>query len=60
MDGDPQRPTADAAKDTSTGLYRQWTANINGKTVTERLTETESRRYQRWFAKDRQLRTITL
>lgn len=41
------------------GPYWQWSAKVNGKTVTKRLTETEAQRYQRWIANDRQLRTIT-
>ena len=40
------------------GPYYQWTAKINGKTVTRRLTETEAELYQEWIANDRQLRQL--
>ena len=40
------------------GPYYQWTAKVNGKTVTRRLTQNEARLYQTWIANDRQLRTI--
>ena len=40
------------------GPYWQWTAKINGKTVTRRLTETEAQLYQQWIANDRQLRAL--
>ena len=40
------------------GPYYQWTAKINGKTVTRRLTETEAELYQEWIANDRQLRHL--
>lgn len=40
------------------GPYYQWTAKINGKTVTRRLTETEAQLYQEWIANDRQLRHL--
>ena len=39
------------------GPYWQWTAKIDGKTVTRRLSETEAELYQEWIANDRQLRT---
>ena len=38
------------------GPYYQWTAKINGKTVTRRLNENEAKLYQEWIANDRQLR----
>ena len=42
------------------GPYWQWTAKVNGKTVTRRLSETEAKLYQEWISNDRQLRkTIT-
>ena len=42
------------------GPYWQWTAKVNGKTVTRRLSETEAKLYQEWINNDRQLRkTIT-
>lgn len=40
------------------GPYWQWTAKIDGKTVTRRLSEREARLYQEWIANDRQLRTL--
>ncbi|MDQ6726565.1 MAG: hypothetical protein M3066_10430 [Actinomycetota bacterium] len=40
------------------GPYYQWTAKVNGKTVTRRLTPDEARLYQDWIANDRQLRAI--
>ncbi len=40
------------------GPYYQWTAKINGKTVTRRLNETEADLYQEWINNDRQLRAL--
>ncbi len=40
------------------GPYYQWTAKVDGKTVTKRLSETEAQLYQEWIANDRQLRAI--
>jgi hypothetical protein len=40
------------------GPYYQWTAKVNGKTVTRRLTQDDARLYQEWIANDRQLRAI--
>ncbi len=40
------------------GPYYQWTAKINGNTVTRRLTEREAGLYQEWIANDRQLRRV--
>lgn len=40
------------------GPYWQWTAKIDGKTITRRLSKTEAELYQRWIANDRQLRAI--
>jgi hypothetical protein len=40
------------------GPYYQWTAKINGKTVTRRITEREADLYQEWIANDRQLRHL--
>ena len=40
------------------GPYYQWTAKINGKTVTRRLTETDAQLYEEWIANDRQLRRL--
>ena len=42
------------------GPYWQWTAKVNGKTVTRRLSETEAKLYHEWISNDRKLRkTIT-
>jgi len=40
------------------GPYYQWTAKINGKTVTRRLSESEAELYQEWIANDRKLRRL--
>src|SRR5512144_1096123 len=40
------------------GPYWQWTAKVNGKTVTRRLSDPEAQLYQQWIANDRQLRAI--
>jgi alkanesulfonate monooxygenase SsuD/methylene tetrahydromethanopterin reductase-like flavin-dependent oxidoreductase (luciferase family) len=40
------------------GPYWQWTAKVNGKTVTRRLTKSEASLYQQWIDNDRQLRAI--
>jgi hypothetical protein len=40
------------------GPYYQWTAKLNGKTVTRRLTENEAQLYQEWIDNDRQLRRL--
>ena len=40
------------------GPYWQWTAKIDGKTVTRRLTPADAQRYQQWIANDRQLRAL--
>ena len=40
------------------GPYYQWTAKINGKTVTRRISEREAELYQEWIANDRQLRDL--
>jgi Family of unknown function (DUF6788) len=40
------------------GPYYQWTAKINGKTVTRRLSETEAEFYEEWIANDRRLRQL--
>lgn len=40
------------------GPYWQWTAKIDGKTITRRLNKTEADLYQEWIANDRQLRAI--
>ena len=40
------------------GPYWQWTAKVDGKTVTRRLSEAEAELYQEWIANDRQLRAI--
>ncbi len=40
------------------GPYYQWTAKVNGKTVTRRLSEDEARLYQEWIANDRRLSAV--
>jgi Family of unknown function (DUF6788) len=40
------------------GPYYQWTAKVNGKTITRRLDTTEAELYQEWIANDRQLRRL--
>jgi hypothetical protein len=40
------------------GPYWQWTAKIDGKTLTRRLSQTEAELYQEWIANDSQLRAI--
>ena len=40
------------------GPYHQWTAKIEGKTVTRRLSQTEAELYQQWIGNDRQLRAL--
>jgi hypothetical protein len=40
------------------GPYYQWTAKVDGKTITRRLTTTEADLYQEWITNDRQLRAI--
>jgi hypothetical protein len=38
------------------GPNYQWTAKINGKTVTRCLTDREANLYQEWIANDRRMR----
>ena len=40
------------------GPYWQWTAKVNGKTVTKRLTDREAELYQEWIANDRRIRAL--
>jgi hypothetical protein len=40
------------------GPYYQWTAKVNGKTVTRRLNETEAELYEEWIDNDRRLRHL--
>jgi len=40
------------------GPYYQWTAKVNGKTVTRRLNQTEAELYEEWIANDRHLRRL--
>jgi hypothetical protein len=40
------------------GPYWQWTAKIESKTVTRRLSQSEAGIYQEWIVNDRQLRAI--
>ena len=40
------------------GPYYQWTAKVNGKTVTRRLRAEEAKLYQEWIANDRRMRQV--
>ena len=40
------------------GPYYQWTAKVDGKTITRRLTEREAGLYQQWITNDRQLHEV--
>ena len=40
------------------GPYWQWTAKVNGKTVTKRLTAKEAKLYQEWISNDRRIRAL--
>jgi hypothetical protein len=40
------------------GPYYQWTAKVNGKTVTRRLSEAEAELYQEWIDNDRKMRRL--
>jgi hypothetical protein len=40
------------------GPYWQWTAKVNGKTLTRRLSESETGLYQEWIRNDRKLRAL--
>lgn len=40
------------------GPYWQWTAKVNGKTVTRRLSAEEAELYQEWIANDRRMRRV--
>ena len=40
------------------GPYYQWTAKIDGKTVTRRLSPREADLYQQWIDNDRELRSL--
>ncbi len=40
------------------GPYWQWTAKVNGKTITKRLTPEQAQHYQRWIDNDRRLHAI--
>lgn len=40
------------------GPYWQWTAKVNGKTVTRRLSALEAQLYQEWIGNDRRIRTL--
>jgi len=47
--GDPPQPH---------GPYYQWTAKIDGKTVTRRLSVREAKLYREWIANDRRMRGL--
>ena len=40
------------------GPYWQWTAKVNGKTVTKRLTAEEAGLYREWIGNDRRIRAL--
>ena len=40
------------------GPYYQWTAKVDGKTVTRRLSVPEAQLYQEWIANDRKMRRL--
>jgi hypothetical protein len=40
------------------GPYWQWTAKVNGKTVTRRLNAREAQLYQEWIGNDRRIRSL--
>ncbi|MGH9918342.1 MAG: DUF6788 family protein [Nitrososphaerales archaeon] len=40
------------------GPYYQWTAKVNGKTVTRRLSAEEAKLYQEWITNDRRMRRL--
>jgi hypothetical protein len=40
------------------GPYWQWTAKVNGKTVTKRLSAQEAHLYKEWIANDRRIRSL--
>ena len=40
------------------GPYYQWTAKVNGKTVTRRLSASEAKLYKEWIANNRQMRRL--
>ena len=42
----------------TTRAYWQWTAKVNSKTVTKRLTAREAHLYQLWIGNDRRIRAL--
>jgi hypothetical protein len=40
------------------GPYYQWTAKVDGKTVTRRLSVQEAKLYQEWITNDRRMRRL--
>jgi alkanesulfonate monooxygenase SsuD/methylene tetrahydromethanopterin reductase-like flavin-dependent oxidoreductase (luciferase family) len=40
------------------GPYYQWTAKVNGKTVTRRLSAEEAKLYKEWINNDRKMRRL--
>jgi hypothetical protein len=40
------------------GPYWQWSAKVNGKTVTKRLSAKEAQLYQEWIGNDRRIRAL--
>jgi hypothetical protein len=47
--GDPPQPH---------GPYYQWTAKVDGKTVTRRLSSDEAKLYKEWITNDRRMRRV--
>jgi hypothetical protein len=47
--GDPPQPH---------GPYYQWTAKVDGKTVTRRLSAEEAKLYKEWITNDRRMRRV--
>lgn len=40
------------------GPYWQWTAKVDGKTVTKRLTPAQAKLYREWIRNDRRIRAL--
>jgi hypothetical protein len=40
------------------GPYYQWTAKVNGKTLTRRLSAAEAKLYEEWIDNDRRMRRL--
>ena len=46
--------------DAAHGPYRSWTRKVAGRTVTRRLSDDQTQRYQSWFDNDRRLRALVI